>query len=86
MDQRKSVHADNETRVISDPTVLGGQPVIRGTRVPVSLILNLLAHDYTIDRIVQAYPHLTVDSVKAAIRYAEVQVSSQPTPTLAKHS
>ena len=53
-----------------DPEVLVGKPVITGTRIPVSLVLNLLAHDYTFDRIVEAYPILTADDIRAAIAYA----------------
>jgi uncharacterized protein (DUF433 family) len=58
-------------RVTVDPAVLAGQPVIRGTRIPVYLILNLLGHGYSFDRIVQAYPELTVADAKAALRYSE---------------
>lgn len=82
MEHRKQHPLENEARIISDPNVLGGEPVIRGTRVPVSLILNLIAHDYTFARIVQAYPHITIDDVKAAIRYAEIQIGNQRTPSL----
>jgi uncharacterized protein (DUF433 family) len=57
-------------RITVDPDILVGKPVITGTRIPVSLILNLLAHDYTFDRIIQAYPILTVDDIRAAIAYA----------------
>ena len=56
-------------RIVVDPEILAGKPAIRGIRIPVTLILNLLAHDYTLDRIVQAYPVLTVEDVKAAISY-----------------
>ncbi len=57
-------------RITVDPEILVGKPVITGTRIPVSLVLNLLAHDYTFDRIVEAYPILTADDIRAAIAYA----------------
>lgn len=57
-------------RVRVDPDVLVGKPVVTGTRIPVSLVLNLLAHDYAFDRIVEAYPILTADDIRAAIAYA----------------
>lgn len=57
--------------------VLGGKPVVRGTRVPVSLILNLLANGYTVARIVEAYPVLTTDDVLAAVEYAEHVISRE---------
>ena len=44
-----------------------GKPVVRGTRVPVSLILNLIAHGYTFERVVEEYPVLSEADVRAAI-------------------
>ncbi|MGH2615141.1 MAG: DUF433 domain-containing protein [Thermomicrobiales bacterium] len=57
-------------RITVDPDILVGKPVITGTRIPVSLILNLLAHEYTFDRVIQAYPILTAEDIRAAIAYA----------------
>lgn len=54
-----------------NPNVLAGKPVITGTRIPVYLILNLLAHGYDFDRIIQAYPVLTREQIQAALAYAE---------------
>lgn len=58
-------------RIVIDPKVLLGKPVIKGTRIPVSLVLNLLAHGYDFERIIQAYPILSREDIQAAIRYAE---------------
>jgi uncharacterized protein (DUF433 family) len=69
-------------RIIVDPAVLGGKPVVKGTRISVSLILNLVAHGYTIDRVVQAYPNLSEEDVKAAILYAEARVDGEKTHLL----
>jgi uncharacterized protein (DUF433 family) len=57
-------------RVEVNPRILAGKPVIRGTRVPVYLILDLIASGYSFDRIVESYPVLTVEDVKAAVEYA----------------
>ena len=57
-------------RITVDPRVMVGKPVVRGTRVPVSVILNLIAHGYSFDRIVEEYPNLTVEDVRAAVLYA----------------
>jgi len=56
--------------ITMNPEVLAGKPVIKGTRIPVYLLLNLLAHDYTFDRIIEAYPQLTREDITAALEYA----------------
>jgi uncharacterized protein (DUF433 family) len=56
--------------VVSDPDVLGGQPRIRRTRIPVSVIMDSLAEGLTPAQIVEHFPRLTKDDVKAAITYA----------------
>lgn len=54
-------------RIEINPKVLSGKPVIRGTRIPVSLILNLLANGYEIPDVLRAYPELTEADVRAAM-------------------
>ena len=58
-------------RIVVDSDVLVGKPVIAGTRIPVSLILNLLGNGYSFDRIIEAYPVLTKDDLKAALTYLD---------------
>ena len=53
---------------------MGGVPVIAGTRIPVSLILNLLAHGYDFDRVVDAYPILLIPDIQVALGYAEALI------------
>lgn len=53
-----------------NPRILGGKPVIRGTRIPVYLILELLSAGYDFKRILRAYPTLKEEDVKAAVEYA----------------
>ena len=53
-----------------DPTVCHGKPVIRGTRIMVSNILSLLAGGYTIAQILDYYPELSEEAIKAALEYA----------------
>lgn len=72
-----------QDRITVDPDILVGKPVITGTRIPVSLVLNLLAHDYTFDRIIQAYPILTTDDIRAAITYAGARLDREVIRSLA---
>ncbi len=56
-------------RVITDATVCAGQPCIRGTRILVSSILDGLAEGLSIDEIIDHYPSLTRDDIRAAMAY-----------------
>jgi len=58
-------------RIIVNPKVMVGKPVIRGTRVPVDAILRRLAEGMTIEEILEGYPNLKKNDIKAAIEYAE---------------
>ncbi len=42
----------------SDPEILAGKPIVKGTRIPVALIYELVGLNYTIDQILEEYPHL----------------------------
>jgi uncharacterized protein (DUF433 family) len=57
-------------RIEVNPKILGGKPVIKGTRIPVYLILELLSAGYDFKRIIKAYPTLTEEDIKAAVNYA----------------
>ncbi len=57
-------------RITRDPAVMGGRPGIRGMRVTVGTILGLLAAGRTNEEILQAYPYLEADDIRAALSYA----------------
>ncbi len=57
-------------RIATDPKVLAGQPVIRGTRIPVYLILELMAAGNSREEILREYPQLRDEDITAAIEYA----------------
>ena len=63
-------------RVVSNPEVLGGEPCIRGTRIHVAVVLDSLAEGLTAEQIVDHYPALTEEDVRAAVAYAENSVAS----------
>ena len=58
-------------RIIIDQAVLGGKPIIKGTRVPVEAILKKLGQNIDAGEILRDFPRLTKDDIKAAIWYAE---------------
>jgi len=57
-------------RLIIDPRVMTGKPVIRGTRIPVELIVRMLAQGIPEDEILQEYPRLQPEDIRAALAYA----------------
>ena len=57
-------------RIVSDPTVLRGKPIIRGTRISVELILEWFASGATRDDILKSHAHLTSEDVQQALGYA----------------
>ncbi|MHB1127354.1 MAG: DUF433 domain-containing protein [Bacillota bacterium] len=57
-------------RIVSDPAILGGKPVIKGTRIAVYLILDLLSEAHSFNDILALYPHLSLEDIKACIQYA----------------
>ena len=59
-----------ETRITTDPAILGGKPCVRGTRLSVEFILELIASGSTFDDVVRAYPQLPREDVEAAVRFA----------------
>jgi len=61
---------DWRSRIAVDPKVLAGKPVIKGTRIAVEFILELLANGWTIEDILKNYPQLKREDVLAALKYA----------------
>ncbi len=57
-------------RVIVDPNVCAGKPCIRGTRIYIAIILDGLAEGLTPEQIIDHYPHLKLDDIRAALAYA----------------
>jgi uncharacterized protein (DUF433 family) len=61
---------DWRDRVVVDPAVLSGKPVIRGTRIAVDFLVELLAEEWTREEILSSYSQLTSEDVQAALSYA----------------
>ena len=64
-------------RIQINPNICLGQPVIRGTRITVSVILKLLANGRSIEEVVEDYPELEIADVQEAMKYAAWMVSDQ---------
>ena len=57
-------------KISSNPDILHGKPCIKGTRIPVYLIVSLVAEGESVENIIKDYPSLTPEDIKAALRYA----------------
>lgn len=57
-------------RITSNPKVLGGRACIRGLRIPVSLVVNLVANGMTSAQILKEYPDLEAEDIREALQYA----------------
>jgi uncharacterized protein (DUF433 family) len=68
-------------RITFAPGVMGGQACIRGMRIPVSLIVNLVANGMSTDQIIAEYPEVEADDVKEALFYASWLTREELHPT-----
>lgn len=59
-----------ELRISTDPGLMAGKPVIRGTRIPVELIVRMLAQGIAEEEILREYPRLQAQDIRAALTYA----------------
>jgi len=71
------VRTPYQDRIIVDPEILGGKPVVKGTRISVELVLKRLAQDLDLTTLLSAYPRLTPEDVKACLAYAEAMVGGE---------
>lgn len=66
--------------VVNDPEIMHGQATIRGTRIPVTVILDSMAGGASESEILDDYPSLTPESIKAAIAYAALLAREEVLP------
>jgi uncharacterized protein (DUF433 family) len=64
-------------RVVAHPDVLVGKPVIKGTRISVELVMDLLAAGYSIPQIIEQYDHLTREDIQACLAYAKEVIQTE---------
>jgi len=68
-------------RITFNPDIMGGQACIRGMRIPISLIVNLIANGMTRDEIIKEYPDLEPEDIKEALRYASWLTREEDQPS-----
>lgn len=61
-----------EAHITRNPDVLGGKPIIRGTRIAVSLVASWIEAGVPVDQILDDYPNLTRDDIEAAVAYEDM--------------
>ncbi|MHA2275122.1 MAG: DUF433 domain-containing protein [Candidatus Kariarchaeaceae archaeon] len=69
--------SDTISRIEINPEKLGGKPVIKGTRIPISIILANLEQGMTINEITQEFDGISEEDVKEAIRFARLLISEE---------
>jgi uncharacterized protein (DUF433 family) len=57
-------------RIVVNPKIMGGKPIVKGTRITVEQVLKMLAQGLTTQKILKDYPHLSKEDVAAVLLYA----------------
>ncbi|MDT8781754.1 MAG: DUF433 domain-containing protein [Candidatus Bathyarchaeota archaeon] len=57
-------------RIVVNPKIMGGKPIVKGTRITVEQVLKMLAQGLSVDEILKDYPYLSKDDVAAVLFYA----------------
>jgi len=79
----KTHHENAVERIVQIPGILGGKPVIKGTRIPVDLILERLTVDLDLKTLFEDYPELTEADIKACMAFAKELVDDEESlPTI----
>ena len=68
------------SRITTDPDVMGGQPCIRGMRMPVATVVAMVADGMAVSEIIAEHPDLTSDDVREALLYAAEAVRERELP------
>ena len=68
---------DWQERIVVDPKVLVGKPIIKGTRISVEFVIDLLGRGWTVEQILREYDHLSAEDVQACLAYASEVLKSE---------
>lgn len=69
-------------RITFDPSVMGGKPCIRGMRVTVGTLVEMVANGYTVQRILKGFPYLEAEDITAALLYAAWRAEERELPLI----
>ncbi len=73
MNQRKALFR----KIVGNPRVMGGKPVIRGTRIPIDAIVKRFAESMAVENVLEDYPELTKEDIYAALEYSAQLVKGE---------
>jgi uncharacterized protein (DUF433 family) len=77
MTTANGIHSAAGGLVVSDPGILGGKPVFRGTRLPVQSLFDYLAGGLSLDYFLETFPSVTREEAAAVLRYGWQQIESE---------
>jgi uncharacterized protein (DUF433 family) len=66
-----------QERITVDPDVLVGKPIVRGTRISVEFVVDLLGRGWSVEQVLQEYDHLTPQDIQACLAYASEVLKSE---------
>ncbi len=66
-----------QDRIVIDPKVLVGKPVVEGTRIAVEFVIDLLGRGWTVEQILDEYDHITAEDIQACLAYASEVLKSE---------
>ena len=71
------IHQTADGSIISDPAILGGTPVFKGTRVPVKSLFEYLADGLSLDYFLESFPSVTREQAAAVLRYGQQRIERE---------
>lgn len=77
MNTTAEIHQAAGGLVVSDPSILGGKPVFRGTRLPVETLFQYLADNLTLDYYLETFPSVNREHVLAVLRYGQRRIEQE---------
>ncbi len=72
------------SRIVIDPDICNGQPVVKGTRITAQTVLEFLAAGYSVEEVLEEYPSLTKEDVLACIGLSSAELNAQPDTALTR--